>query len=142
MPTTVDRFLASWQLAQQIADIQNNMRKNASFIKANKDAGVLVGPPGNQHVMTFADAQQAFRDLGSAFLTRIAVLTTLVTNNLTSMQNGTAAVGIVWTDVTDMKTLLTTWATNLSTSVVTNQTQMDTSVAALLAAVPAAIQPY
>jgi hypothetical protein len=132
MPT-VDRFIASYQLCQQIADMQNNMRANVQIIQAAKNAGTIP---------TFAAAQQAFRDLGNAFLSRINTLTTLVTNNLTALQNGTAALGIVWTDVTDMKTLLTTWATNLSTAVITTQTQMDNSVAALLAAVPAAIQPY
>jgi hypothetical protein len=133
VPTTVGRFLASWQLAQQIADMKNNMRANTQAIQAAKNAGTIP---------TFAAAQQAFRDLGAAFLTRIAVLTTLVTNNLTAMQNGTAAIGIVWTDVTDSKAVLTTWATNLSTATITNQTQMDNSVAALLAAVDAEIQPY
>jgi len=136
MPTTVDRFLASWQLAQQIADMQNNMRANALLVKAN------FSNPQSLQFNSFPNTQQAFRNLGNSFLTRIDKLTTLVTNNLTAMQNGTAAIGIVWTDVTDMKALLTTWATNLSTAVITNQTQMDNSVAALLAAVPAAIQPY
>ena len=133
MATTVDRFIASYQLCQQVADMQNNMRANVQIIQAAKNAGTIP---------TFAAAQQAFRDLGNAFLSRIATLTTLVTNNLTALQNGTAALGITWTDVTDMKTLLTTWATNLSTATITNQTQMDNAVAALLAAVPAAMQPY
>jgi hypothetical protein len=133
MPTTVDRFIASYQLCQQVADMQNNMRANVQIIQAAKNAGTIP---------TFAAAQQAFRDLGSAFLSRIATLTTLVANNLTALQNGTAALGITWTDITDMKTLLTTWATNLSTATITTQTQLDNSVAALLAAVPAAIQPY
>lgn len=113
--------------------MQNNMRKNTQVIQAAKNAGTIP---------TFAAAQQAFRDLGAAFLTRIATLTTLVTNNLTAVQNGTAAFGITWADVTTTKDLLNTWATNLSTATITNQTQMDNSVAALLAAVPAAIQPY
>lgn len=133
MATTVDRFIASYQLAQQIADMQNNMRANVQIIQAAKNAGTIP---------TFAAAQQAFRDLGNAFLSRIETLTTLVTNNLTALQNGTAALGITWTDITDIKTLLTTWATNLSTATITTQTQMDNAVAALLAAVPAAIQPY
>ena len=133
MATTVDRFLASWQLCQQIADMQNNMRANTVVIQAAKNDGTIP---------TFAAAQTAFRALGTAFLSRIATLTTLVTDNLAAMQAGTAAIGVVWTDITDMKAVLTTWATNLSTATTTNQTQMDNSVAALLAAVPAAMQPY
>lgn len=133
MPTTVDRFIASYQLCQQVADMQNNMRANVQIIQAAKNAGTIP---------TFAAAQQAFRDLGNAFLSRIATLTTLVSNNLAPLQAGTTALGITWTDITDMKTLLTTWATNLSTATITSQAQMDNSVAALLAAVPAAMQPY
>jgi len=133
MATTVDRFIASYQLCQQVADLQNNMRANTLIIQAGKNAGTIP---------TFAAAQTAFRDLGTALLGRIATLTTLVTNNLAAMQAGTAAIGVTWTDITNMKDLLTTWATNLSTATITNQTQMDNSVAALLAAVPAAIQPF
>ncbi len=131
--STDDRYLASHQLIQQIADMRNNMRANVQAIQAAKNAGTIP---------TFAAAQQAFRDLGNAFLARINKLTTLVTNNLTAAQDGTAALGVLWTDITDRKAILTTWATNLSTATITNQTQMDNSVSALLAAVPAAIQPY
>lgn len=133
MASTIDRFIASYQLCQQIADMQNNMRANVQIIQAAKNAGTIP---------TFAAAQQAFRDLGNAFLARITVLTTLVTNNLGAVQAGTTALGVTFTDITDLNTLLTTWATNLSTATITTQTQMDNSVAALLAAVPAAIQPY
>lgn len=133
MPTTVDRYLASHQLLQQIADMQNNMRANVQIIQNAKNAGTIA---------TFAAAQQAFRDLGNAFLARITVLTTLVTNNLTAIQNGTAALGITFTDITSTKDILNTAATNLSTAVVTDLTSMNNLVSATLAAVPAAIQPY
>src|SRR5512143_270243 len=109
MATTVDRYLASHQLLQQIADMQNNMRANVQIIQAAKNAGTIP---------TFAAAQQAFRDLGKAFISRITRLTTLVTDNLAAIQAGTAAIGITWADVTSMKDLLTTWATNLSTATV------------------------
>lgn len=133
MPTTVDRYLASHQLLQQIADMQNNMRANVQIIQAAKNAGTIP---------TFAVAQQAFRDLGNAFLARITALTTLVTNNLTAIQNGTAALGITFSDITSTKDTLNTAATNLSTAVVTDLTSMNNLVSATLAAVPAAIQPY
>lgn len=133
MATTVDRYLASHQLLQQIADLQNNMRANVQILQNAKNAGTIA---------TFTAAQQAFRDLGNALLFRINVLTTLVTNNLTAIQNGTAALGVTFSDITNMKDILTTSATNLSNAVVTDQASMDSLVSGVLAAVPAAIQPY
>lgn len=133
MPTTIDRFFAVVQICQNLATMQNNMRANVQAIKAAKAAGTLV---------TFADAQAATRALGTAFLQRLAMNQTIMTAFPTELAAGASAVGIAAGDVSAAQTLLTTWATTLSTAVITNQTQLDNGVTAVLANVPAAMLPF
>ena len=133
MPTTIDRFFGVVQICQNLATMQNNMRANVQIIQAAKNAGTIP---------TFAAAQQAIRDLGNAFLQRLAFNQTVLTNFPSQVAVGATAVGITPTDVTDIQTLLVTWSTNLSTATVTNQTQLDNGVASVLANVPAAMLPF
>lgn len=133
MPTTIDRFFAVVQLCQNLATMQNNMRANVQTIQAGKNAGTIP---------TFAAAQQATRDLGNAFLQRLNMNAAIVTQYPSQVQLGAEALGIVYQDMTDTYNLLRTWATNLSTATITNQTQLDNGVTAVLANVPAAMLPF
>lgn len=133
MPTTIDRFFGVVQLCQNLATMQNNMRRNVQIIQSAKNAGTIP---------TFAAAQQAFRDLGTAFLQRLDMNATIVANFNAEVQAGAAAIGVSFTDMTNVYNNLRTWATNLSTAVVTNQTQLDNGVASVLANVPAAMLAF
>jgi hypothetical protein len=136
MPTTIDRFIAVYQLCQQIAGMQNDMRASAQIIQSG------FSNPASELFNDLPLVQQRTRDAGAAYLSRIAVLTTLATNFSGDLATGFTALGISPTDVTALRTLLTTWATNLHTATITSQIQLNNQVAALLAAVPAAMQPY
>lgn len=133
MPTTIDRFFGVVQLCQNLSTMQNNMRANVVFIQAKKNDGTLP---------TFAAAQQAFRDLGTAFNQRLDLNATVVANFNSDVQAGATAIGVSFADMTSVAGLLRTWANTLSAVTVTNQTQMDNGVAALLAAVPPAMLPF
>lgn len=133
MPTTIDRFFGVVQLCQNLATMQNNMRANVQIIQAGKAAGTIA---------TFADAQKATRDLGAAFLQRLDLNAAIVQQYSADVQAGAAAIGINFTDMTNVYNNLRTWATNLSTATITNQTQLDNGVAAVLANVPAAMLPF
>ena len=133
MPTTIDRFFGVVQLCQNLSTMQNNMRANVQIIQAGKAAGTIA---------TFADAQQATRDLGQAFLQRLAMNKAVYDAFPTEVAAGSAAIGIGLTDMADVHALLMTWATNLSTATITNQTQLDNGVAAVLANVPRAMLPF
>ncbi|HJQ66344.1 MAG TPA: hypothetical protein VJ816_08205 [Gemmatimonadales bacterium] len=130
---TIERFYAVVQLCQNLSTMQNNMRQNVQAIKASKDAGTIP---------TFAAAQQAMRDLGTAFLQRLALNEAVVTPRVTEVTDGAAALGILFSDMTTRYNLLNTWATTLSTATITNQTDLDNSVTAVLAAVPASMLPF
>ena len=133
MPTSIDRFFGVQQLCQNLSTMQNNMRANVQIIKASKDAGTIP---------TFAAAQQAVRDLGQAFLQRLAMNKAVYDQYPTEVAEGAAALGIAPTDMADVHALLMTWATNLSTATITNQTQLDNGVAAILANVPGSMLPF
>jgi hypothetical protein len=133
MPTTIDRFFAVVQLCQNLATMQNNMRANVQTIQAAKDAGTIP---------TFAAAQQATRDLGTAFLQRLDMNAAVVQAFPAEVQAGATALGISFADMTAVYDNLRTWATNLSTATITNQTQLDNGVTAVLANVPAAMLPF
>lgn len=133
MPTTIDRFFGCVQLCQNLSTMQNNMRANVQIIQAAKNAGTIP---------TFAAAQQAFRDLGTAFLQRLDMNAAVVTNFNADVQAGVAEFGVSFTDMTNVYNNLRSWATTLSTVTVTNQTQMDNGVASILANVPAAMLPF
>lgn len=133
MPTTIDRFFAVVQLCQNLSTMQNNMRRNVVIIQQAKNAGTIP---------TFAAAQQAVRDLGAAFLQRLDMNAAVVQAFPTQVQAGAEALGIVYQDMTDTYNLLRTWATTLSTATVTNQTQLDNGVNAILTNVPAAMLPF
>lgn len=130
---TIERFYAVVQLCQNLSTMQNNMRNNAVAIQAAKNAGTIP---------TFAAAQQAMRDLGNAFLQRLDKNAAVVTPHITEVTDGAAALGILLSDMTARYNLLRTWATNLSTAVITNQAQLDNGVAAVLANVPASMLPF
>ncbi|HJT92446.1 MAG TPA: hypothetical protein VJ777_10940 [Mycobacterium sp.] len=90
----------------------------------------------------FPATQQAVRDLGRAFLQRLDLNAAVVTPHATEVSDGAAALGILFQDMTDRYNLLRTWATNLNTATITNQTELDNGVAAVLANVPASILPF
>jgi hypothetical protein len=133
MPTTIDRFFGVVQLCQNLSTMQNNMRANVQVIKASKDAGTIP---------TFAAAQTATRALGTAFLQRLDMNAAVVQAFPAEVQAGATALGISFTDMTAVYDNLRTWATNLSTATITNQTQLDNGVSAVLANVPAAMLPF
>jgi hypothetical protein len=130
---TLERFYAVVQLCQNLSTMQNNMRANVVAIQAAKNAGTIP---------TFADAQTAVRALGAAFLQRLNLNAAIVTAQPTAVSDGAAALGILMADMTARYNLLVTNATNLSTATVTNQTQLDNGVAAILANVPASMLPF
>ena len=130
---TLERFYAVVQLNQNLSTMQNNMRANVVTIQTAKNAGTIP---------TFAAAQQATRDLGTAFLQRLAMNAAIVTAHPTEVSDGAAALGILMSDMVDRYNLLLTWATTLSTATVTNQTELDNGVAAVLANVPASMLPF
>ena len=133
MPTTIDRFFSVVQLCQNLATMQNNMRRNVVVIQEGKAVGTIA---------TFADAQTSVRALGAAFLQRLDMNAAIVTQYPAQVQLGAEALGIVYQDMTDLYNLLRTWATNLSTATITNQTQLDNGVNAILANVPASMLPF
>ena len=133
MPTTIDRFFAVVQLCQNLSTMQNNMRRNVVIIRDAKNAGTIT---------TFMAAERAMRDLGAAFLRRLDMNAAVVQQFPAQVQEGAEALGIVYQDMTDTYNLLRTWATNLSTATITNQTQLDNGVAAVLANVPASMLPF
>ena len=133
MPTTIDRFFAVVQLCQNLATMQNNMRRNVVIIQESKAAGTIA---------TFAAAQTAVRDLGTAFLQRLDMNAAIVTTYPAEVQAGATALGISFADMGDVYDNLRTWATTLSTATITNQTQLDNGVAAILANVPASMLPF
>jgi hypothetical protein len=133
MPTTIDRFFGVVQLCQNLSTMQNNMRRNVVIIQEGVAAGTIP---------TFAAAQTATRALGTAFLQRLDMNAAVVQAFPAEVQAGATALGISFTDMTDVYNNLRTWATNLSTATITNQTQLDNGVAAVLANVPAAMLPF
>ena len=133
MPTTVDRFFSVVQICQNISTMQNNIRANVQAIQAAKGAGTIP---------TFSAAQQAMRDLGNAFLQRLAMNQTIMTAFPSQLSAGATALGISPSDVTTVQALLVTWGTNLNTAVVTNQSDLDTLVTNVLANVPSAMLPF
>ena len=133
MPTTIDRFFSVVQLCQNLSTMQNNMRANVQGIQASKNAGTIP---------TFAATQQAVRDLGAAFLQRLAMNKAIYDAYPTEVAAGAAAIGIASGDMSAVHSNLMAWATNLSTATVTNQSQLDAGVAAVLANVPAAMLPF
>jgi hypothetical protein len=133
MPTTIDRFFAVVQLCQNLSTMQNNMRANVVTIQQGKAAGTIA---------TFADAQVAVRALGQAFLQRLAMNKAIYDAHPAEVAAGAAAVGIGVNDMANAHALLMQWATTLSTATVTNQTQLDNGVNAVLANVPAAMLPF
>lgn len=130
---TIERFYAVVQLCQNLSTMQNNMRANVVTIQQGVAAGTIP---------TFAAAQQATRDLGTAFLQRLDLNAAVVTPHVTEVTDGAAALGILFTDMVARYDLLRTWATNLSTATITNQTQLDNGVNAVLANVPASMLPF
>ncbi len=136
MPTTIDRFFGVVQLCQNLATMQNNMRANVQIIQAG------VANPSSEMFGDFAKAQTATRALGTAFLQRLDMNAAVVTAFPAEVQAGATALGISFTDMTNVYNNLRTWATNLSTATITNQTQLDSGVAAILANVPAAMLPF
>lgn len=132
-PTTIDRFYAVVQITQNLSTMQNNMRANVVIIQNAKNAGTIP---------SFAAAQQATRDLGNAFLQRLAMNQTIMTAFPTELSAGATALGIAPSDVTAVQALLVDWASRLSTATITNQTQLDNGVAAVLANVPPAMLPF
>lgn len=133
---TIERFYAVVQLCQNLSTMQNNMRENVQIIQAG------VANPQSELFGNFALAQQRTRELGTAFLQRLALNANVVTPHVTEVTDGAAALGILFADMTARYDLLTTWATTLSTATITNQTQLDNGVAAVLANVPAAMLAF
>jgi hypothetical protein len=131
---TLERFITVSQLSDNLARMSRNMRQIVQQVKADKDAGRVVGPPPG-HVMTFADAQASIRNTGQSFLDRLAMNAAVVTPHVTEVTDGAAALGIQFTDMTARYNLLLTWATTMNTAVITNQTELDNGVAAILAAI-------
>jgi hypothetical protein len=133
MPTTIDRFFAVVQLCQNLATMQNNMRANVVTIQQAVANGTIPNP---------AASQQAFRDLGAAFLQRLAMNKKVTDAHQADVVAGATALGIAPADLVAVYNLLFTWATNLNTAIVTDQNQLDNGVAAVLANVPAAMLPF
>ncbi len=132
MPTTIDRFFGVVQLCQNLATMQNNMRRNVVIIQQAQHAGRI----------TIAASQQAMHDLGNAFLQRLNMNADIVTQYQSEVVAGATAIGVSFTDMTNVYNNLRTWATNLQTATITNQTQLDNGVTALLANVPAAMLAF
>jgi hypothetical protein len=136
MPTTIDRFFAVVQLCQNLSTMQNNMRANVQTIQAG------VANPASELFNNFPAAQTAVRALGTAFIQRLDMNAAIVTAYNAEVQAGSTALGISFADMTSVYNNLRTWATTLSTATITNQTQLDNGVAAVLANVPASMLPF
>ena len=108
---------------------------------ANAAAGAAVANVSALYE-DFPATQAAIRALGTAFLQRLDMNAAIVTNFNAEVQAGSAALGISFTDMTNVYNNLRTWATTLSTATVTNQTQLDNGVTAILANVPASMLPF
>jgi hypothetical protein len=133
---TIERYFGVNQLCQNLATMQNNMRTNVVVLQTSAET------PGQPLYQDWPAVQQAVRDLGTAFLQRLALNDAIVQAHQTEVRDGGAALGIVGTDMADRYALLLTWATTLSTATITNQTQLDNGVAAVLANVPQSMLPF
>src|SRR3990167_533408 len=131
MPTTVDRFFAVVQVCQNLATMQNNMRKNVQVIQSSFHGGGLTVTP-----------KKAFSDLGAAFNQRLELNRVVMTAFPTQLSAGATALGIAPSDVTSIQNLLVTWATNLQNNTVVTLADCDTLVSNVLANVPAAMLPF
>jgi hypothetical protein len=133
---TIERFYAVVQLCQNLSTMQNNMRANVVTIQTSAET---VGQPLYQD---WPAVQQAVRDLGTAFLQRLALNADKVNTYPTEVRDGSAALGILFSDMADRYNLLLTWATTMSTATIANQTDLDNGVTAILANVPASMLPF
>lgn len=131
MATTVERFIAVYQICDNLARMQNNMRVNVKLIQASEAAGKLQVP-----------AKKAFSDLGKAFNERLVANQDILTSFAQQVSAGAGDLGILPQDITDTQSLLVTWATNLQNNAVATKSDTDTLVANVLAAVPAAMLPF
>jgi hypothetical protein len=134
--TTIDRFFGVVQLCQNLSTMQNNMRQNVQIIQAG------VTNPQSALFNNFPAAQQATRDLGAAFLQRLSMNKAIADTYTQDVIAGSQALGIGPGDMQAVYDLLFLWATNLNTAVITNQTQLDNGVAAVLANVPQSMLPF
>ena len=132
MPTTIDRFYAVVQITQNLSTMQNNMRANVQILQASRLAGTI----------TLAQAQQAFRDLGTAFQQRLTLNANLIAAFPTQLSAGATAVGIAPADVTSVQALMVTWSTNLQNATFAVVADLDTLVTNVLANVPAAMLAF
>lgn len=135
-PTTIDRFYAVVEITQNLSTMQNNMRANVQIIQHSAET------PGQPLFQDWPRVQKATQDLGTAFLQRLALNQTIMTNFPTELSAGATALGILPSDVTAVQALLVDWSSRLATATITNQTQLDAGVAAVLANVPAAMLPF
>lgn len=131
--------------AHTVLRVTDKVGATLTVVAKQNDQNAAVGVQVRAVSNLFEDfpaTQQAMRDLGSAFLQRLAMNHTIYDAYPTEVTNGALGVGIAPADVGSVQTLLVTWATNLSTAVITNQTQLDNGVAAVLANVPPAMLPF
>jgi hypothetical protein len=116
-----------FQIIQNIYGLVNNMRDNASGYKAQ-----LLPPfnrtPAQVAPIMVADAQQ--------YLLRMAMITTLATNNLTLFTAALAIFGLVPADANTLKATLTTVANHTIAATLNNATQINTEADFILANVP------
>ena len=124
-----------------LSKVGNTLTVSAKHNDGNAASGAAIALVSNLFE-DFPATQQAVRDLGRAFLQRLDMNAAVVSQFRVQVQAGAEALGIVYTDMTDIYNLLRTWATNLNTATITNQTQLDNGVAAILANVPAAMLPF
>jgi hypothetical protein len=135
-PTTIDRFFGVVQLCQNLSTMQNNMRANVQIIQHSAET------PGQPLFNNFPATQKAVRDLGTAFVQRLDLNAAIVTTYTADVQAGSAAIGVSFSDMTAVYNNLRNWALIMSTATITNQTQLDNGVTAILNNVPAAMLPF
>ena len=132
--TSIDRFFSVVQICQNIATMQNNMRANVLILQNSYTSGALAG--------NLSGAQQAYRDLGTAFAQRLAFNQDVMSNYTSQLAAGAAAIGVQSTDVSARQQLLVNVSSGLATAVFTSSSDVIAGTNQVLTLVPVAMLPF
>lgn len=139
-PTTIDRFFGVVQICQNIATMQNNMRDNVVILRNAYTSG---GPTGNSPLLNnLSAAQQAYRDLGTAFQQRLTMNQAVMSAFPIQLAAGANAIGVTSSDVTGRQQLLVNVSSGLVTAVFTSSGDVIAGTNTVLNTVPVAMLAF
>lgn len=139
-PTTIDRFFAVVQICQNIATMQNNMRDNVVLLQNAYTSGGISGT--SPLLNSLSAAQQAYRDLGTAFQQRLTMNQTVMSAFPAQLNAGAAAIGVTSSDVTGRQQLLVNVSSGLANAVFTTSGDVISATNQVLTLVPVAMLAF